>query len=109
MTYAGLKSMIYAGVKADDPHVKAAVGWVKKHYTVDANPGMPVGEQGLYYYYNTMSKALAAMGVDQITDDEGRDAQLAARSDHRAGQAAKDRTARGSTPPPLAGRRIRTW
>ena len=25
MTYAGLKSMIYAGVKADDPRVKAAV------------------------------------------------------------------------------------
>jgi squalene-hopene/tetraprenyl-beta-curcumene cyclase len=72
MTYAGLKSMIYAGVKADDPRVKAAVGWVKKHYTVDANPGMPVGEQGLYYYYNTFSKALAAMNVDEITDDEGK-------------------------------------
>ena len=72
MTYTGLKSMIYAGVKADDPRVKAAVGWVKKHYTLDANPGMPNGQQGLYYYYNTFSKALAAIGMDVITDDQGK-------------------------------------
>lgn len=71
MTYTGLKSMIYAGVKADDPRVKAAVDWVKKHYTLDANPGMPDDQQGLYYYYNTFSKALAALGMDQITDESG--------------------------------------
>ena len=40
MTYAGLKSMIYAGVKPDDPRVKAALGWLKKHYDLDSNPGM---------------------------------------------------------------------
>lgn len=72
MTYTGLKSMIYAGVKADDPRVKAAVGWIKTHYTLDANPGMPNGQQGLYYYYNTFAKALAAINMDQITDDEGK-------------------------------------
>ena len=39
MTYAGLKSFLYAGVSKDDPRVKAAVEWVRKHYTVTENPG----------------------------------------------------------------------
>jgi squalene-hopene/tetraprenyl-beta-curcumene cyclase len=69
MTYAGLKSMIYAGVRPDDQRVKAAVEWIKKHYDVDANPGM--GETGLYYYYQTFAKTLAAIGKDQFVDDKG--------------------------------------
>lgn len=69
MTYAGLKSMIYAGVKPDDPRVKAARKWIGKHYTLDANPGM--GNQGLYYYYHTFAKALAAAGVNKIKDAKG--------------------------------------
>jgi len=40
MTYAGLKSMIYAGVGPDDPRVKAAVKWLQSHYDVTSNPGM---------------------------------------------------------------------
>jgi squalene-hopene/tetraprenyl-beta-curcumene cyclase len=71
MTYAGLKSMIYAGVKADDDRVKAAVAWLKKHYSVEVNPGMPQGNQGLYYYYQTFAKALAALGQDTFVDDKG--------------------------------------
>jgi squalene-hopene/tetraprenyl-beta-curcumene cyclase len=69
MTYAGFKSMIYAGLKRDDPRVKAAYEWIQKHYTLDENPGM--GPQGLYYYYHTFAKALAALGVDEIADSEG--------------------------------------
>jgi squalene-hopene/tetraprenyl-beta-curcumene cyclase len=38
MTYAGLKSMIYAHVSKDDPRVQAAYSWIQKHYTVDENP-----------------------------------------------------------------------
>ena len=38
MTYAGLKSFLYAGVGKDDPRVKAAVAWVRKHYTRDREP-----------------------------------------------------------------------
>ncbi len=68
MTYAGLKSMIFAGVKSDDPRVKAAVGWIKMNYTVTANPGMPRGDDGLYYYYHSFAKALAAMKIDQLED-----------------------------------------
>ena len=70
MTYAGLKSMIFAGVDADDPRVKAAFEWCQKHYDLDSNPGM--GENGLLYYYNTFAKALGTMGVETITDAEGK-------------------------------------
>lgn len=71
MTYAGLKSMIFAGVGPDDPRVKAAFDWARKHYDLTANPGM--GDAGLYYYYHTFAKALSAMKVDTIQDDEGVD------------------------------------
>jgi squalene-hopene/tetraprenyl-beta-curcumene cyclase len=69
MTYAGLKSMIYAGVKADDQRVKAAIVWIKKNYDLDTNPGM--GSAGQYYYYHTFAKALAALGEDTLVDDKG--------------------------------------
>ncbi len=70
MTYAGLKSMIYAGVGPDDPRVKAAVNWIRKHYNLSSNPGM--GKAGLYYYYHTFAKALDALGVDQFKDAAGK-------------------------------------
>jgi squalene-hopene/tetraprenyl-beta-curcumene cyclase len=69
MTYAGLKSMIFAGVGPDDPRVKAAYDWVRKHYDLGANPGM--GQSGLYYYYHTFAKALDALGKDEIVDADG--------------------------------------
>ena len=71
MTYAGLKSMIYAGVKPDDPRVKAATAWLAKHYTLDENPGM--GDAGLYYYYQTFAKALSAVGKETFTDENGKE------------------------------------
>ncbi len=69
MTYAGLKSMIYAGVKADDPRVKAALRWIQRHYGFTSNPGM--GDAGLYYYYQTAAKALDAAGVKEVVDAQG--------------------------------------
>ncbi|HXT60026.1 MAG TPA: prenyltransferase/squalene oxidase repeat-containing protein [Pirellulales bacterium] len=69
MTYAGLKSMIFAGVGPDDPRVKAAVSWLQKNYDLDSNPGM--GQAGLYYYYQTFAKALAAVGQDTFVDAQG--------------------------------------
>jgi squalene-hopene/tetraprenyl-beta-curcumene cyclase len=69
MTYAGLKSMIYAGVEQDDPRVQAAVKWITKNYDLTSNPGM--GDNGLYYYYHTFAKALDAMGQDEFVDDQG--------------------------------------
>jgi squalene-hopene/tetraprenyl-beta-curcumene cyclase len=71
MTYAGLKSMIYAGVGPDDPRVKAAVKWLQQHYDLKSNPGMSKPEEGLYYYYHTFAKALDAMGKPEFVDDKG--------------------------------------
>jgi squalene-hopene/tetraprenyl-beta-curcumene cyclase len=73
MTYAGIKSMIYCGVSRDDPRVKKAYEWIQKHYTVDANPGMPPQQSGwgLYYYYHTMAKCLDALGIDEVVDSQG--------------------------------------
>ena len=70
MTYAGLKSMIFAGVGPDDPRVKAAVNWLKKHYSVKENPGM--GQTGVYYYYHTFAKALDTMHMAQFEDADGK-------------------------------------
>ncbi len=71
MTYAGLKSMIYAGLKPDDIRVKAALGYIARHYTVDENPGQ--GQRGLYYYYHTFARALAALGQPKLVDSEGKE------------------------------------
>lgn len=70
MTYAGLKSMIYAGLSKDDPRVESALGFIRKNYSVDENPGM--GQQGLYYYYHTFAKALNLLKVETITDSAGK-------------------------------------
>ena len=69
MTYAGLKSLIYAGLTEDDPRVKAACQWIADNYTTTENPGL--GKRGLYYYYNTFSKCLQVMNRDTITDKDG--------------------------------------
>lgn len=69
MTYAGLKSMIYAGVGPQDARVKAAVAWLQKHYDVTSNPGL--GATGLYYYYHIFAKALDAFGQDTFADEKG--------------------------------------
>jgi squalene-hopene/tetraprenyl-beta-curcumene cyclase len=69
MTYAGLKSFLYAGVGKDDPRVKAAIDWVKRHYTLDENPGQKLA--GLFYYYHTFAKAMAALGQDVFEDAKG--------------------------------------
>jgi squalene-hopene/tetraprenyl-beta-curcumene cyclase len=69
MTYTGLKSMIYAGLTANDPRVKAAVDWIGQHYTVERNPGM--GSAGLYYYYHTFAASLKAAGIDEVEARDG--------------------------------------
>ena len=70
MTYAGLKSMIYAGVDGDDQRVQAAVSWIKKNYDLSENPGM--GAEGHFYYLHTFAKTLKALGVDEIEDAKGK-------------------------------------
>jgi squalene-hopene/tetraprenyl-beta-curcumene cyclase len=79
MTYAGLKSMIYAGISKDDPRVKAAWKWVTNNWSLDDNPGIKFGDpknakgstDGLFYYYHTLARALHAYGEPVITDAQG--------------------------------------
>jgi len=70
MTYAGLLSFIYCDVDKDDPRVRAAVEWLRKHYSLEEN--FPIGKQGLYYSYQTMAKALAAYGEETFLDATGK-------------------------------------
>jgi squalene-hopene/tetraprenyl-beta-curcumene cyclase len=69
MSYAGLLSLIYAQLGPDDPRVIAVKEWLGKNYTTDENPGM--GAQGLYYYYQTMAKALTAANIDKLKLESG--------------------------------------
>ena len=66
MTYAGLKTFLTAGVDKNDPRVKAALDWIRRHYTLDENPGQ--GTAGLFYFYHTFGKAMTALGEDQFED-----------------------------------------
>jgi squalene-hopene/tetraprenyl-beta-curcumene cyclase len=74
MTYALLRCYHLAGLDQKDGRVKAAVDWISKHWTVDANPGMPDDNKrdGLYYYYSAIAKTLPAMGIDRITLPDGK-------------------------------------
>ena len=69
MTYAGLKSMVYAGLNENDPRVKAALKWLSKNYSVKEHPGQ--GDAGLYYYYHTFASALKAAKLDSLEGPNG--------------------------------------
>ena len=70
MSYAGLLSFIYAEMDSSDPRLQAVRKWLEENYDITENPGM--GQQGLYYYYNTMAKALSLSGVETVLDKEGK-------------------------------------
>jgi len=70
MTYAGLKSMVFAGLTPDDKRVKAALDWITRHYSVQENPGL--GQQGVYYYFQVFAKSLSTLGMDYALDDQGK-------------------------------------
>ena len=70
ISYGGLLSFAYAELKRDDPRVKAVFEWLRGNYSLEENPGM--GQQGLFYYYHTMAKALSAFGVEEMELADGR-------------------------------------
>src|SRR5258706_1900713 len=78
MSYALLKSFILADLPKDDPRMKACWEWLKKHYTLDVNPGFEAMKdpnapyQGLFYYFHTMAKALDLYGEETIVDPQGK-------------------------------------
>ena len=69
MTYAGFKSLLYAGLASDDPRVVAALQWIRDHWTFEENPGL--GQQGVYYYLHAMARALRASGLETIETPDG--------------------------------------
>jgi squalene-hopene/tetraprenyl-beta-curcumene cyclase len=79
MTYDGIKAYIYAGLKKDDPRVKAAIDWVRKNYSVEAHPGWAFDDKGrthltgLFYYYLMMARAFDAMGEKTFTTFDGKE------------------------------------
>jgi squalene-hopene/tetraprenyl-beta-curcumene cyclase len=72
MSYAGLLSMIYSKVSADDPRVIAVKEWLGRNYTVSENPGL--GTSGQYYYFQTMTKALSASNLNTLKLADGSEA-----------------------------------
>ena len=71
MTYAGLKSMIYARLDKNDVRVKAAAEWARRNYRLDENPGM--GPEGHFYYLLTFAKAHAALGTETVKTPDGKE------------------------------------
>ena len=69
ISYAGMLSYVYADLKPTDARVKAVREWLGANYTLDENPGM--GQQGRFYYYHTMAKALTAANMDALVLSDG--------------------------------------
>ncbi|MBL8745791.1 MAG: hypothetical protein JNK58_05465 [Phycisphaerae bacterium] len=69
MTYAGFKALIYANLARDDQRVRLAYEWIRRNYSVEENPG--AGNDGLYYYFLMMSRALDAWGSPTIEVADG--------------------------------------
>ncbi|MBI3858401.1 MAG: terpene cyclase/mutase family protein [Planctomycetes bacterium] len=78
MTYDGLKTYIYAGLKKDSPEVKSAIDWVRKNYSMEVHPGFAFDQvqrhhlRGLYHYYLVMSRGLEAYGENPFETFDGK-------------------------------------
>ena len=64
MTYAAVLSMCSAKLDRGDPRVRQSLEYLAKYWSVEENPGM--GNQGLYYFYDIMARALSAAGVATV-------------------------------------------
>ena len=68
MTYAAVLSMCHAKLDRGDPRVRDSLEYCRRNWSVSENPGM--GNQGLYYFYDIMARALSASGVEKIGEHE---------------------------------------
>lgn len=79
MTYAGIKTYVYAGLRKDSPEVKAALDWIRRNYSIDSHPGFPQDRagrhhlRGIYYYYLMMARALDAAGDRPLLTPDGKE------------------------------------
>jgi squalene-hopene/tetraprenyl-beta-curcumene cyclase len=70
LTYAGVKSLIYAKLNKNDERFKAAWDWITRNYNLDANPRM--GADGYYYYMVTFAKTMQIADRDFIETKDGK-------------------------------------
>jgi len=64
MSYAGLLALVHARLGRSDPRVRSAVDYGSRFWTLDENPGQ--GQQGLFFYFNVMARALSASGLETL-------------------------------------------
>jgi squalene-hopene/tetraprenyl-beta-curcumene cyclase len=69
MTYAGLLAMLHCDLSRDDPRVRSVYQYIGKHWTLDENPGQ--GNQGLYFYYDILARALDAAAIQTLELADG--------------------------------------
>ncbi|HEX8324127.1 MAG TPA: prenyltransferase/squalene oxidase repeat-containing protein [Tepidisphaeraceae bacterium] len=77
MSYAGLKSMIYAGLNRDDARVRAVWAWINQNFTLEENVGLAAAKpeaakSGLLYCWLSTAKALRAYGKPQLKSPDGK-------------------------------------
>lgn len=70
ITYAGLLALIYAELDQEDPRVRSAFDWAFRHWSLEENPGM--GQQGLFFFYNVLTRALTASGHELVPLKNGK-------------------------------------
>ncbi len=70
LTYSGLLRLVQDDVSSDDPRVDSMLNWAEHHWSLDENPGK--GQAGLYFFYNALSKCLAASGEEDILPLDGK-------------------------------------
>ena len=70
MSYGALLSMCSANLTKGDPRVRMSLEYCTKYWNVDENPGM--GKQGLFYYYDILSRALSAAEVSALSAVDGK-------------------------------------
>ena len=72
---------LVVGLGPDDERMQAASNWIQQHWTLASNPGTHAGMgenaeyQGLFYYYETMARALTVCGVDTLAVAGGDEAR----------------------------------
>lgn len=69
MTYAGLLAMLHCDLSREDPRVRSTYQYLGKYWTLEENPGQ--GNQGLYFYYEVLSRALTAAQVETLKLEDG--------------------------------------
>ena len=64
MSYAGLLALIHVHLEKNDPRVRSVVDYGSRFWSLEENPGQ--GQQGLFFYFNIMARALSAAGLDAL-------------------------------------------